>query len=83
MNTLNEIIAIVQSHSEMLFDEPIVIHTHHAHVFTCYGLAAQDGLWLLDGAGEWHGPLSEEQGNGKLVINSIYQRVKAMELEAA
>lgn len=82
MNTLNEIINIVSSHGELLFDEPIEIRTHHSHIFTCYGLTVHEGLRLLDGQGEWWGPLSEDQQNGKLVINSIYQRVKAMELEA-
>lgn len=81
MNQLQQIYNIVHQYPDnrVLFDDPIKVKaTPHQHVFTVYGVWSGDGVYVLDGAGEWHGPLEESQGNGLLMINSIYQRIKTM-----
>lgn len=60
---------------QVIFDDPLEVQD----VFTVCGVWSGDnGLFVLDGAGEWHGPLLTEQVNGELMINSIYQHLKAM-----
>jgi hypothetical protein len=80
MNNLQHINDLTQRHpdGQVLFDDPIKVRSApHQPVFTVYGVWAGDqGLFVLDGAGEWHGPLLPEQINGQLIINSIYQRLK-------
>lgn len=86
MTTLQAIQQIVASQNrEIIFNDPVrVKKTPHELVFTCYGVHAEDdGIWLMDGEGKWHGPLGENQGNAMLVINSLYQRLKAMQMELA
>jgi hypothetical protein len=87
MTTLETIKQILLSHAghEIIFPDPLKIKmSPHQIVFTCYGAHGEEnGVWLLDGAGEWHGPLAEDQQNGKLVINSLYQRLRAIKMEAA
>jgi hypothetical protein len=85
MTKLQTIQQIVSDHGhEIIFSEPVTIKLGpHQGSFECYGIHSENGVWLMDGAGEWHGPLSEDQQNGKLVINSLYQRLKAMKMEAA
>lgn len=70
---------------QVLFDDPIKVRSApHQPVFTVYGVwAGSDGLFVLDGGGEWHGPLLPEQQNGDLMINSIYQRMKILELNGS
>lgn len=84
LKTIKEIILSRQD-NEILFSDPLVIKSSpHQHVFTCYGVHAErDEVWLMDGVGEWHGPLSEQQVNAQLVINSLYQRLKSLEENAA
>lgn len=82
MNNLQQINTIAQRYlnGQVIFDEPLKVKsTPHQHVFTVYGVWSGDnGLFVLDGAGEWHGPLLENQLNGEIIINSIYQRMKLM-----
>jgi hypothetical protein len=87
MTTLETIQQIVFSHAghEIIFTDPVQVKSSpHQLVFTCYGVHAEEnGVWLMDGAGDWHGPLQEDQGNGRLVINSLYQRLRMLKMEAA
>lgn len=64
--------------SKTMLDVPIkVMSSPHAHVFTIYGAwNGEGGVWLLDGEGDWHGPLLETQLNANYIINSLYQRLK-------
>lgn len=82
MNQLQQIYNLAHLHPDnrVLFDDPIKVKpTPHQHVFTVYGVwSGEDGVYVRDGAGDWHGPLLPEQGNGELMINSIYQRLKMM-----
>lgn len=82
MNTLCQIEQLAQLYlnGQVMFNDPIrVKSTPHQHVFTVYGVwSGDDGLFVLDGAGEWHGPLLENQVNGVLMINSICQRLKML-----
>jgi hypothetical protein len=32
----------------------------------------------MDGDGNWHGPLKEDQANAGLLISTIYQRLRLM-----
>lgn len=71
--------------NEMYFDDPIKIKsTPHTHVFTIYGAKVKDGkCYLMDGGGEWHGPLEASQANAEYVITGLYQRLKSMFYESA
>lgn len=82
MNQLQQIYNLAHQHpnNQVLFTDPIKVKaTPHQHVFTVYGVwSGEEGLFVLDGAGEWHGPLLPGQVNGELMINSIYQRLKML-----
>jgi hypothetical protein len=85
MNKLQTIQQIVSDHGhEIIFREPVTIKLGpHQGSFECYGIHSENGVWLMDGAGEWHGPLEENQCNATAIINSLYQRLLAMKMEAA
>lgn len=82
MNTLSEIKEMVLQYPEgqVIFDDPLKIKSSpHVLVFTCYGAwAGHEGIFLLDGAGVWHGPLLESDVNGKMLIQSLYQRMRIL-----
>jgi hypothetical protein len=65
---------------QAIFDDAISVKASpHIALFTCYGACVGlDGVYLMDGAGEWHGPLKEDQANAGLMISSIYQRLKVL-----
>jgi hypothetical protein len=82
MNKLLEIVQLAGAHpdGQVIFSEPLVIKSSpHWHLFTAYGVwSGPNGLYVLDGAGDWHGPVEENQGNAEFMINSIYQRLKVL-----
>ena len=65
---------------EMIFDTPVIIKSSpHTHVFTIYGVyVLNDKCYLLDGGGNWHGPLKADQHNAEYVITSLHQRLKSI-----
>lgn len=67
---------------QVMFDEPLQIKpSPHIYLFTAYGLwVGPDGVYVLDGGGDWHGPLLESQVNSEYMINSLYQRLKVMQM---
>jgi len=83
MSLLTDISSMLSKYpdSKAMLHEPIKVNgSPHQHVFTIYGAwAGEDGVWLLDGVGEWHGPLLETQINGNYLINSLFQRLKLKE----
>lgn len=85
MNPLTEITQITSAYpnKEVMFDEPLKIKSSpHTHLFTAYGACVgKDGVYVLDGAGDWHGPLLDSQVNSEFMINSLYQRLKGMQLK--
>lgn len=85
MIKLQTIQQIVSDHGqEIIFGEPVTIKLGpHQGSFECHGIHSESGVWLMDGAGQWHGPLEESQHNAILIINSLYQRLLAMKMEAA
>jgi hypothetical protein len=70
---------------QVLFDDAIRVKSSpHIALFSCYGACVgPDGLYLMDGAGEWHGPLKEDQVNAGLMISSLYQRMKLLTVPAS
>lgn len=80
MNNLQHINDLAKRHpnGQVLFDDALKVRSApHQPVFTVYGVwTGSEGLFVLDGGGEWHGPLLPNQQNGQLIINSIYQRLK-------
>jgi len=85
MNPLAEITQITSTYPdrEVLFDDPLKIKSSpYTHLFTAYGVCVgADGLYVMDGAGEWHGPLLESQVNSEFMINSLWQRLKALQIK--
>lgn len=85
MNQLQIITQIVQEHSgQIRFEDPVDIKLPTG-TFFCHAveLDPELGLWLMDGQGECHGPLKEDQVNAERVISSLYQRLKTLETVAA
>ena len=83
MTTLQHIqhMAVGYEGGQVIFDDPLHVKSSpHRLVFTAYGIwSGNNGVFVLDGDGEWHGPLLENQVNADLMINSIYQRLKYYE----
>jgi hypothetical protein len=65
---------------QVMFDDAIKVKASpHMHLFSCYGVCVgPGGVYLLDGGGDWHGPLKEDQVNARLMIASLYQRIRLM-----
>jgi hypothetical protein len=85
MNHLQFITEAVNSYPDhqVLFDDAIRIKASpHIALFSCHGACVgPDGVYLMDGNGEWFGPLKEDQVNAALMINSLYQRLKVMQIK--
>lgn len=82
MNHLQFITDTINKHPDrqVMFDDAIKVKASpHMHLFSCYGACVgPGGLYLLDGGGDWHGPLKEDQTNAGLMIASLYQRIKIL-----
>jgi hypothetical protein len=85
MNHLQFITDTVSNYPDrqVRFDDAIKVKASpHIALFTCYGACVgPDGVYLMDGGGDWHGPLKENQVNAGLMIGSLYQRLKVMQLK--
>lgn len=84
MNQLEYIQQAIEAKPDqrIMFDTGIVVKSSpHIPVFTCWGACSgPDGVFLMDYEGRWHGPLNRNQVFGPLVIASVYQRLKSLEL---
>jgi hypothetical protein len=71
------------SDHQVKFDDAIWVKpSPHIALFTCWGACVgSDGVYLMDGEGNWHGPLKEDQVNAGLIISSLYQRMRLMQLK--
>lgn len=66
-------------HQVMFSDAIRVKASPHVNLFTCYGVCVNSGaVYLMDDSGCWHGPLLESQTNARLLIASIYQRLRLL-----
>lgn len=86
MNKLSEIQQITSQHNgQLMFDDALQIKSSpHTHLFTAWGLCVgPDGIYVMNGEGDWYGPLLESQVNSEFMINSIYQRLKAIQLKSS
>lgn len=59
------------------FDVPVVAILP-CNTFSIYGAqkSEEHGIWILEGSGEWHGPLMSTQVNGEILIDALYDRLK-------
>lgn len=84
MNQLEFIMQSVAAYPDhrVMFDDAIRVKASpHIALFNCYGACVgPDGVYLMDGDGLWHGPIKEDQVNAGFIINSLYQRLKVMQL---
>lgn len=82
MNHLQFITDTVNNYPDhkVMFDDAIRVKASpHIALFACHGACVgPDGVYLMDGEGEWFGPLKEDQLNAGLMISSLYQRLKIM-----
>lgn len=83
LQTIQNIVLTYPDH-EVRFDQPTEIHFPTGS-FECYALQMDtgEGLFLMDGQGEWHGPLQENQVNAGVVIQALYKRLMRIRLKAA
>jgi hypothetical protein len=66
-------------HQVMFNDAIRVKASPHVNLFSCYGACVgPDGVHLMDGDGFWHGPVKEDQVNARLMIASLYQRIRLL-----
>jgi hypothetical protein len=65
---------------QVMFTDAIRVKgSPHLLLFSCHGACVgPDGVYLMDGEGCWHGPLKEDQINARLVIASLFQRMRLM-----
>lgn len=68
---------------KVIFEEKLRVKlTPHQQAFDVYGAwRSPEGPYLMDAAGEWHGPLKEIDRNAGLLITSLYQRLKMLQLQ--
>jgi hypothetical protein len=82
MNHLQYIANTLAKHpdQQVMFDDPIKVKgSPHLLLFSCHGACVgPDGVHLMDSEGMWHGPLKEDQINARLVIASLFQRMRLM-----
>lgn len=85
LNECKALIADMAGENEYYFDTPIKAKkTPHHEVFTIHGACNKGGfVYLMDGAGEWHGPLAVNQENAEYVISSLLQRLKLIKYETS
>lgn len=67
---------------EIIFDTPIKVKiTPHSELFSIYGAnVVKDTLYVMDGGGQWH-EVQANQVRVEYIVNSLYQRLKGVELE--
>lgn len=78
MNQLDEIKSILTGcpDGKEIFPEPVQAMNGARLVFTAYGAwLGPDGVYVMDGGGDWHGPLHESQVNASYVIESIHNQL--------
>jgi len=46
-----------------------------AKVVKSEAIPSNNGIWLMDGEGEWHGPLRESEMNAEFIIHALYNRL--------
>lgn len=83
MKTLIHIILIVSGYpdQQVVFDTPVIVkRAPHVSIFECWGVKIHEGVWLMDEKGNWH-ELEETDDNAQLVANSIYQRLRIMQVK--
>lgn len=84
MSQLNYITDSLNTYPDqrVMFNDAIKVKASpHIALFACHGACVgPDGVYLMDGSGEWHGPLKEDQVNAGLMISSLYQRMKVLQL---
>lgn len=82
MNHLQFITDTINNHPDrqVMFDSAINVKASpHIALFSCHGACVgPGGIYLMDGGGDWHGPLKEDQVNAGLIISSLYQRMRFM-----
>lgn len=82
MNQLQYITEAVNKYPDhqVMFDDAIHVKASpHIALFACHGACVgPDGVYLMDEAGQWHGPLKENQVNAGLMISSLYQRMRLL-----
>lgn len=78
MKQIDEIKAMLSDCPEgkEIFPEPAPAMNGARLVFTAYGAwLGPDGVYVMDGGGDWHGPLHENQVNASYVIESIHNQL--------
>jgi hypothetical protein len=82
MNHLQFITDTINSYPDrqVMFNDAIKVKASpHMHLFSCYGACVgPGGVYLMDGAGDWFGPVKEDQANAGLLISSLYQRMRLL-----
>ncbi len=69
--------------NRMIFESPVAVKKeNNEHLFTCFGVWADrsQGLWVLDGCGDWH-QLTHDQANAGLMITALHEKIKSFSNE--
>lgn len=82
MHKLVEISKMLNNYRDgkVMFDAPVLAILPNRE-FRIHGVhkSEEHGIWLLEGSGEWYGPLLATQLNGEILINAIHSRLKLIE----
>lgn len=82
MNQLDKIISITNSRGgKIMFDTAVVCKdSPHHEPFRCWGVWVNGAdVWLMDAEEHWY-LLEKTDENFRLVVASVYQRLKAIEV---
>jgi len=77
MNKLIEIAKILKTYEgkQVIFSEPIPVGLPH-NDYLVYGVSqSMAGIGVMDGAGNWHGPLLSARANSAKIIHAIHERL--------
>jgi len=79
MNKLIEISKILNylPNREWYFNEPVVVSLPHENYFVNGISKGPKGIGVMDGAGNWHGPLLSSSINSIRVIDAIHNKLKS------
>jgi len=84
MHKLIEIIQALNSKQfeQVYFKDPVTpklpggsFSIHAAKAVRSVAEPASSGVWLMDGQGEWHGPLRQSQINAEYLINALHEKL--------
>ncbi len=78
LSAIESILSQSETGKVMLAD-PVQVSLPHNMTFNVYGAwLGPDGVYLMDGTGDWHGPILETQLNAPAIIACLHHRLESL-----